>query len=484
MPISTPSKITVPWATSGLKNAIPAAANNITGAAGYDNGFPAITMTPKVAGGIPPQGQDFNGALFDVTTALQFLEAGGSFPFDSAFATAVGGYPLGSVVSRSDGSGLWRTVTANNLTDPEAGGSGWQPEDAGSTAVVMTSSNLTLTPLQAAKSVISITGTLTANLNLILPTYKKQWSIINNATGAFTITVKTLSGSGVALATGSAFVASGDGVNIYGSSVLPATEATPGIIRKSTSSDATTGTDDASALTPLKGKAVFNARGLWDVSIASGNANTARSVGLYSLAASTPNAPTTAAYQMISSDSGGDPTWQMQQAQGVGVNSLFIRSLKKDQSATTGWSEVYTTANNNMVGSSVGFYLNSAPAGWLKENGAAVSRTTYAALFAIIGTAFGAGDGSTTFNLPDHRGEFPRGTDDTRGIDPGRLVGSTQAQAIQSHSHAILDKAVTFSFSAAASGNAPGGKATGATELTGGTETRPRNIAKLYCIKF
>lgn len=484
MPISTPIQITVPFATSGLKNTIPAASNPVTGNAGYDAGFPATNMTPKEAGGIPPFGQDFNGILFDVTAAIRYLEAGMQFPYSSAFATAVGGYPLGAVVSRSDGSGLWRTVTANNLTDPEAGGAGWQPEDAGSTAVVMTNSNLTLTPLQAARSVISITGTLTANLNLILPTYRKQWSIINNATGAFSITVKTLSGSGVSIATGSSFIASGDGVNIYGSSVFPATETTPGIIRKSTSAEAIAGADDASALTPLKGKAVLAARGIWDVSIVSGNANTARGVGLYSLAASTPNAPTTAPYQMLSSDSGGDPTWQMQLAQGVGINNLFMRSIKKDQSATTGWAEVYSTANNNMVGSSVGFYLNAPPAGWLKENGAAVSRTTYAALFAIIGTAFGAGDGSTTFNLPDHRGEFPRGTDDGRNIDPGRLVGSTQGQAIQSHLHSILNKAVSFSFSAGGGGSAPGGSATGATELTGGTETRPRNIAKLYCIKF
>ena len=52
---------------------------------------------------------------------------------------------------------------------------------------------------------------------------------------------------------------------------------------------------------------------------------------------------------------------------------------------------------------------SSAPGGWLKCNGAAVSRTTYAALFAAIGTTFGAGDGSTTFKLPDLRGEFVRG---------------------------------------------------------------------------
>jgi microcystin-dependent protein len=63
------------------------------------------------------------------------------------------------------------------------------------------------------------------------------------------------------------------------------------------------------------------------------------------------------------------------------------------------------------------FTMTSAPTGWLKANGAAISRTTYASLFGAIGTTFGAGDGSTTFNLPDLRGEFLRGFDDGRGID-------------------------------------------------------------------
>ncbi|WP_287496922.1 phage tail protein [Pandoraea sp. CB10b_02] len=73
------------------------------------------------------------------------------------------------------------------------------------------------------------------------------------------------------------------------------------------------------------------------------------------------------------------------------------------------------------------FAMSAAPAGYMKANGAAVSRTTYAALFAAIGTTFGAGDGSTTFNLPDLRGEFLRGFDDGRGIDSGRSFGSAQA---------------------------------------------------------
>lgn len=81
------------------------------------------------------------------------------------------------------------------------------------------------------------------------------------------------------------------------------------------------------------------------------------------------------------------------------------------------------------------FARATAPTGWLKANGAAISRTAYAALFAAIGTSFGAGDGFTTFNLPDLRGEFLRGWDDGRGVDGGRTLGSAQTGELQSHAH-------------------------------------------------
>lgn len=83
------------------------------------------------------------------------------------------------------------------------------------------------------------------------------------------------------------------------------------------------------------------------------------------------------------------------------------------------------------------FAGQTAPAGWLKANGAAVSRTAYAALFAAIGTTYGAGDGRSTFNLPDLRGEFLRGWDDGRGVDTGRALGSAQADTVRQHYHGI-----------------------------------------------
>lgn len=77
----------------------------------------------------------------------------------------------------------------------------------------------------------------------------------------------------------------------------------------------------------------------------------------------------------------------------------------------------------------------TAPPGWLLCDGAAVSRTTYARLFSAIGTLWGGGDGTTTFNVPELRGEALRFLDVGRGVDVGRAPGSAQSQQIPAHKH-------------------------------------------------
>lgn len=70
------------------------------------------------------------------------------------------------------------------------------------------------------------------------------------------------------------------------------------------------------------------------------------------------------------------------------------------------------------------------PAGWLVRDGRALSRATFAALFAVLGTRYGAGDGATTFNIPDDRGIFERCADLGKGVDAGRAVGSLQEPSL------------------------------------------------------
>lgn len=132
------------------------------------------------------------------------------------------------------------------------------------------------------------------------------------------------------------------------------------------------------------------------------------------------------------------------------------------------------------------FPRTTAPVGWFKCNGAAVSRTTYAALFAAIGTAAGPGDGSTTFNVPDLRGEFIRGLDDGRGVDSARVVASAQGDEFKSHVHGVQAQIANITTNSSYINRSVQGQsvATQNTLATGGTETRPRNIALLACIKY
>lgn len=128
------------------------------------------------------------------------------------------------------------------------------------------------------------------------------------------------------------------------------------------------------------------------------------------------------------------------------------------------------------------FPTTSAPTGWLVADGAAVSRTTYSLLFGLVGTMYGAGDGSTTFNLPDLRGEFVRGLDLSRGVDAGRTIGSFQAASVGNHAHGFQHVSPHANGTIWATGDDPGGNDGSTISVTGSQETRPRNIALLPCI--
>jgi len=126
----------------------------------------------------------------------------------------------------------------------------------------------------------------------------------------------------------------------------------------------------------------------------------------------------------------------------VGLDQL--PNAKSDDPASNSSEILATTAalnnldqqiSDSLVGMVASFDMQTAPPGWLKRNGANVSRIAYAKLFAVLGTRYGAGDGSTTFNIGDSRAVFVRGLDDGRGLDPGRQLGSTQQGQNASHTH-------------------------------------------------
>lgn len=159
------------------------------------------------------------------------------------------------------------------------------------------------------------------------------------------------------------------------------------------------------------------------------------------------------------------------------------------------------------AGMVVMFAGTTCPAGWLKQDGAAVSRTTYARLFAVVSTTYGVGNGSTTFNVPNTQGVFVRGvgSQTISSIVYTGTLAATQGDQFQGHRQGWIN---TVIWGNGATGNPPtyvAGGTTGAnsgtfssspwvigdpiTDGTNGTprtgiETRPANVAMNYCIKF
>lgn len=199
----------------------------------------------------------------------------------------------------------------------------------------------------------------------------------------------------------------------------------------------------------------------------------------------------------------GVPAWNATTAYGANVFSsragVIYRSLTANtnsQPPSVNWSPIAPDVTDIIgvvfSGMRGDFAMTTAPDGWLKANGQAVSRVTYARLFSRIGTIYGVGNGSTTFNLPEWRGEFVRGLDDGRGVDIGRTIGSAQSDLIKSHTHTVrmgsdVNGVIPWNNGKSVSTSnesLPANAGTSQVESFGGGETRPRNVALLACIKW
>lgn len=206
---------------------VPSQISTTVNAASFTDGFPPNTMTPEASGGLPFFGQDMNGILYMVSAYCANFAAGALSSYNSTLSSTVSGYPVGVVLVNTNGNGVWINQVSGNTTDPDTGGAGWLPAaGVGASTVALAGSNVTLTALQAALPYIALTGTLSANVNVIFPVNTGQsWIIANTTTGAFTVTATTASGSGVTIPqTGTAAPTSiyCDAVNIQNTGVSTA----------------------------------------------------------------------------------------------------------------------------------------------------------------------------------------------------------------------------------------------------------------------
>jgi microcystin-dependent protein len=256
------------------------------------------------------------------------------------------------LIGDGDQSGIWGQTTNNNL--------GYLLEQAvsGVITIAMSNANYTMSNFngvvdEARNQVLVITGTNTAVRNLIAPLVEKTYVVQNSTTGGYAIQIIGSSGLGVTIPNGITAYVYCDGINFYST------------INGSVGNYAVNGNLSVTGTTTLTGAL---------------GASTATFSGAISSVSptftGTPTAPTAA----------------------QGTNTTQIAST------------AFVLANGTPTGGLIMWGTGTAPTGWLLCNGSAVNRTTYAALFAVISTTFGVGDGSTTFNLPNYTNRMPYGT--------------------------------------------------------------------------
>jgi len=181
----------------------------------------------------------------------------------------------------------------------------------------------------------------------------------------------------------------------------------------------------------------------------------------------------------------------------VNDRGVFVSGSNPTTLAGYGITDTYTKdqitamiaqASALPVGAMIGFPVDKVAPGFLELDGSVKSVAMYPDLATFLGGAFNKGDeGAGNFRLPESRGEFLRGWDHGRGVDAGRAMSSYQLDMLKSHTHEYspmrgsgVVNSVSNKVSAQSDANADNGATTGAT---GGVETRPRNLAVMWCIK-
>lgn len=316
------------------------------------------------------------------------------------------------LIGNGDQSGTWGTTTNNNL------GTLLEQAITGVQTITMVNANYTLTSFngvsdEARNAVLVATGTNSAIRQIICPLVEKLYVVYNNTSGGFAITIGGATGSTVTVPNGVTAQVYCDGTNFFSSQTGSAGN--------------------------------FNVNGALTV------AGTTALTGALTA--------TTAAFSgAISSVS---PTFT-----GIPTAPNAVAGTNTTQIATT----AFVLANSVPTGVINMWSTATAPNGYLLCDGAAVNRTTYTALFSVIGSTFGAGDGSTTFNLPNYTNRMPYGTTlaATGGSADAVVVSHTHTITDPGHSHTV--NSFNDTGGCAGGGNAvvvPSGTVTAATITTG-----------------
>ena len=222
-------KFIEPFANAGNRTPIPDA-TQVSGNVSYEEGYgPDYSKQLGVDPAAKNIGREgYNAVLFDVTESIQAAQTGQRLPFDAPLAAAIGGYPRGAVVARTDGNGGWISQASLNSSNPEVDTTtNWLPVGVVGTHTSATYTDpatftTKLTNIEAGFPTIIASGIMNADSFLVVPNWKHSWIVDNRTTGTLvaSITIKTATGTGATIARGTtgAFVCDGVNVKAYGGS--------------------------------------------------------------------------------------------------------------------------------------------------------------------------------------------------------------------------------------------------------------------------
>jgi microcystin-dependent protein len=347
------------------------------------------------------------------------------------------------LIGNGDQSGTWGTTTNNNL------GTLLEQAITGVQSIVMNNVNYVLTSFngtsdEARNAVLVVTGTNSVIRQIVCPLVEKLYVVYNNTTGGYAITIGGASGSTVTIPNGITAQVYCDGTNFFSSQTGSAGDFTVNGTLTATGNEALTGNlvvggslqTSAGLGSYIAGSFTGSISGtLLTVSaVASGQLFVGQTISGSGVTSGT-------TITAFGTGTGGVGNYTVSVSQTVasttitgaaGTTALTPTSTDNTvKIATTAFVQTAITGALPTAGIIQMWPTNTAPTGYLLCTGTAVSRTTYAALFAVIGTTFGVGDGSTTFNLPNYINRMPFGANlpttasVTGTINNGALLAGT-----------------------------------------------------------